>query len=94
MHIIKSMWLYANKYDADGNVIQHKAHLIAKGFLQIPGLEYDQTYASVVHLKSFQMVAAIAASLNIYGKSTSYPLSSTAQTSSQFICTSHQVLSN
>ena len=65
-HIIKSMWVYANKYDADGNVIQRKARLVAKGFLQIPGLKYDQTYASVVRLKSFRMVAAIAASLNLH----------------------------
>ena len=65
-HIIKSMWVYANKYDADGNVIWHKARLVAKGFLQIPGLEYDQTYASMVRLESFRMVAAIATSLNLH----------------------------
>ena len=65
-HIIKSMWVYANKYNTDGNVIRRKACLVAKGFLQIPGLKYDQTYASVVRLESFQMVAAIAATLNLH----------------------------
>ena len=65
-HVINSMWVYANKYDADGNVIRRKARLVAKGFSQIPGLEYDQTYASVVRLESFRMVAAIAAALNLH----------------------------
>ena len=60
------MWVYTNKYDANGNVIRRKACLVAKGFSQIPGLEYDQTYASVVRLKSFRMVAAIAASLGLH----------------------------
>lgn len=66
MHIIDSMWVFANKYDADGNIIRHKAHLVAKGYTQIPGLDYDQTYASVVQLESFHMVAAITASLGLY----------------------------
>ena len=38
-HVINSMWGYANKYDTDGNVIRHKAHLVAKSFSQIPGGE-------------------------------------------------------
>ena len=60
------MWVYANKYNADGNVIRCKVRLVAKGFSQIPGLEYDQTYTSVVHLESFRMVTAIAAALNLH----------------------------
>ena len=65
MHIINSMWVYANKYNVDGNVIWCKVHLVAKGFSQIPGLKYDQTYDSVVRLESFRMVAAITAALNL-----------------------------
>ena len=66
MHIIESMWVFANKYDADGKIIRCKARLVAKGYTQIPGLNYDQTYASVVCLKSFHIVAAIATALNLH----------------------------
>lgn len=47
-HVIDSMWVYANKYNADGDIIRCKARLVAKGYTQIPGLDYDQTYASVL----------------------------------------------
>ena len=64
-HVIDSMWVYANKYNTDSDIIKCKARLVAKGYTQIPGLDYDQTYASVVHLESFCMVAAIAAALDL-----------------------------
>ena len=47
-HVINSMWVYANKYNTDSDIIKCKARLVAKGYTQIPGLDYDQTYASVV----------------------------------------------
>ena len=34
-HIIDSMWVFVNKYDADSNIIRCKAHLVAKGYTQI-----------------------------------------------------------
>ena len=60
------MWVFANKYDADRNILRHKACLVAKGYTQIAGLDHDQTYASVVCLESFRIVAAIAASLGLH----------------------------
>lgn len=65
-HVIDSMWVYANKYDTDGNIIKRKARLVAKGYTQIPGLDYNQTYTSVVHLESFRMVAAITPALGLH----------------------------
>lgn len=64
--VIDSMWVYAHKYTADGDIARRKARLVAKGHTQIPGLDYDQTYASVVRLESFRMVAAIAAAHDLH----------------------------
>jgi len=66
VHVIDSMWVYANKYDANGNIIRCKALLVTKGYTQIPGLDYDQMYASVIHLESFRIVATLAAALNLH----------------------------
>ena len=45
--VIGCRWVFANKYDADGNVIKQKARLVAKGFSQVQGKDFDKTYATV-----------------------------------------------
>jgi hypothetical protein len=69
-HIIDCKWVYANKYNADGDITKRKARVVVRGFNQIPGLEFDETYASVVRMESFRMTVAIAASrgYTIWGK--------------------------
>jgi hypothetical protein len=51
-NVVKSRWVFANKYDDAGNVTAHKVRLVAKGFTQVLGEDYDETYASVARLKS------------------------------------------
>jgi hypothetical protein len=65
-NVVKSRWVFANKYDDSGQVVAHKAQLVAKGFTQVLGEDYDETYASVARLESVQLVCAIAASLGLY----------------------------
>ena len=64
--VVGLKWVYANKYDADGEITRRKARLVAQGFTQIPGLEYNQTYASVTRLESMRTVIAIAAQLGLH----------------------------
>ena len=58
---IGTRWTFANKYDSDGNLTGRKARLVAKGFTQIPGVDFFETYASVVRYESLRMNLAIAA---------------------------------
>jgi hypothetical protein len=58
---MQNQWTFANKYDASGKLIGRKARLVAKGFTQIPGVDYFETYASVVRYESLHMNLAIAA---------------------------------
>ena len=62
---IGTCWTFANKYNSNGNLSGHKAHLVAKGFTQIPGVEFFETYASVVCYESLRMNLAIAATNNM-----------------------------
>ena len=50
--IIRTHWTFANKYDSNGELVGCKACLIAKGFTQIPGVDFFGTYASVIHYES------------------------------------------
>ena len=64
-HLVSTRWTFANKYNADGNLIARKARLVEKGFTQIPGVYFFETYASVVRYESLQMNLAIATALDM-----------------------------
>ena len=45
----------------DGNIRIYKVRLVAKGYKQIHGIDYDETYSPVAMLKSIRILLAIAA---------------------------------
>ena len=53
------------KTDAVENVVCYKAHLVAQGFSQIPGIDYFDTFAPVAKLASICVVLAIATARNM-----------------------------
>jgi len=63
--VVKSKWVYANKYNDKGHIVARKAQLVAKDFMQILGEDYDETYTSVARLESVQLVCAITALLGL-----------------------------
>ena len=58
---IECKWIYKKKKDMDGNVHIYKARLVTKGFRQVRGVDYDETFSSVAMLKSVRIILAIAA---------------------------------
>jgi len=64
-NIISSKWVLKAKKDATGNVIQYKACLVAQGFSQIGGVNYDNTYTLVAKLASMYAVIAMANCLSM-----------------------------
>ena len=60
---VENKWIFKKKTDADGNVTVYKARLVTKGFRQIQGVDYDETFSPVAMLKSIPILLAIAAYL-------------------------------
>src|SRR3954466_13245316 len=58
---IECKWIYKKKIDMDGNVHIHKSRLVAKGFQQVQGVDYDETFSPVAMLKSIWIILAIVA---------------------------------
>ncbi|SJL04873.1 uncharacterized protein ARMOST_08244 [Armillaria ostoyae] len=54
-------WVFLKKYDEDGNISRYKARLVAQGYSQIPGVDYNETFAPVVRLESVHAALGIAA---------------------------------
>jgi len=54
--VVKSKWVY--KFKADG---QYRACLMAKGFTQIPGIDYDETFSPVAHIELLCLLLVLAA---------------------------------
>ena len=49
-----------NKLDDKGNVIRNKARLVAQGYNQQEGIDYDETYDPVARLEAIRLLIAFA----------------------------------
>ena len=61
--VVTSRWLYKVKFAADGNVEKYKARFVARGFSQIEGVDYGETFAPVARYTSIRSVIALAAEM-------------------------------
>jgi hypothetical protein len=56
---VTSRWLYKTKMVADGSIEKHKARFVARGFSQIEGVDYDETFAPAARYTSIRTIIAI-----------------------------------
>jgi hypothetical protein len=59
-NVIGSKWVYKNKMNEKGNIVINKDRLVCKGYAQIQGLDFDETFAPVVILEAIRMFLAHA----------------------------------
>ncbi|WVZ54512.1 hypothetical protein U9M48_005298 [Paspalum notatum var. saurae] len=59
---IGTKWVFKNKQGEDGMVVRNKARLVAQGFCQKEGIDYEETFAPVARLEAIRILLAFAAS--------------------------------
>ena len=62
-HIISTKWIFHNKTDEKGNVIHNKAHLVAQGYSQMEGVDYDEIFAPITRMESIRILLTLACHL-------------------------------
>ena len=60
--LIGTKWVFKNKQSEDGVVIRNKARLVAQGFTQVEGLDFEETFAPVARLEAIRILLAFAVS--------------------------------
>lgn len=62
--IIGSKWVYSVKLNSDGSLDRYKARLVAQGYKQEYGIDYEETFAPVAKMTSVRVLIAISAKNN------------------------------
>ncbi|GJZ44075.1 retrovirus-related pol polyprotein from transposon TNT 1-94 [Tanacetum coccineum] len=60
-NVIKLKWLWKNKNDEDQTVIRSKAQLVAKGYAQEEGIDFEESFAPVARLEAVRIFVAYVA---------------------------------
>ena len=62
---VGSKWVYKVKTGADGSVERYKARLVAQGFTQKYGTDYDETFCPVVRMESLRALIALSVQFDL-----------------------------
>jgi len=62
-NIVGCKWVYKIKRDTAGNISRYKARLVAQGYSQQPGTDFDEIFSPVVRYDSLRLLIALPISL-------------------------------
>jgi hypothetical protein len=64
-NIIGTKWVFKNKLNEDGQVTRNKERLVCKGYAQVEGIDFEETFAPIARMEVIIMFLAYACSKRI-----------------------------
>jgi hypothetical protein len=64
-NVIDTKWVFKNKLNEDGHVTRNKARLVCKGYAQIEGIDFEETFSPVARMEAIHFLLAYACSKNV-----------------------------
>jgi hypothetical protein len=64
-NVINTKWVFRNKLNEYGQVTRNKAILVCKGYAQIEGIDFEETFAPVARMKAICLLLSYACSKNV-----------------------------
>lgn len=64
--VVKSRWVLRVKTNSEGKVEKYKARVVAKGYSQVEGVDYDQTFSPTVRFESIRQMVALGTSKGMH----------------------------
>jgi hypothetical protein len=61
--VVTSKWIYKIKHTADGSIERHKVRFVARGFSQVEGIDYEETFSLVARYTSIWTIISLATSM-------------------------------
>jgi hypothetical protein len=61
-NVIGTKWVFKNKLNEDGHVTKNKARLVCKGYTQIEGIYFEETFSPVARMETIRLILAYACS--------------------------------
>ena len=58
-NMIRTKWIFKNKFDEHCIVVRNKERLVAQGYTQEEGIDYDETFAPVAQLEAIRILLVI-----------------------------------
>jgi hypothetical protein len=59
-NVIGTKWIFKNKLNENGEITKNKARLVCKGYSQIEGIDFEETFALVARLEAIKMFLAFS----------------------------------
>jgi hypothetical protein len=64
-NVIGAKWVFKNKLNEDGQVTRNKARLVCKGYAQIEGIDFEETFSPVAKMEAIHFILDYACSKNV-----------------------------